>query len=160
MHLERSETQMNEIDEKIEVFEQKLGAQAELYRTLIGLARAQADKISAEDVDALMRFLEKKKVIIDEIEQVGATAEPLRQFWESHKDEVAEPVRERLKAVVDEIRALLEELMEIEEAGRRKLGITKDEVESQMQQLSAGPRAMRSYAPGRDQNPRFMDHTG
>jgi hypothetical protein len=151
---------MNEIEEKVKAFERTLGEQAELYRALIGLSREHVDKISAEDVDALMVFLEKKRKIIDEIEQVEVAAEPLRRFWESHKDEAPEPVRASLRAVVDEIRALLEELVEIEEADRRKLGITKDEIEQQMRQLSAGPRAMRSYAPGRDQKPRFMDHTG
>ncbi len=151
---------MNEIDEKVEIFERKLGAQAELYHTLVGLSREQVEKISAEDIDALMRLLDRKKEVIDEIEQVETAVEPLRQFWEAHKDEVAEPVRARLRAVVDEIRTLLEEALEIEEAGRRKLGITTDEVEDQMRQLSAGPRAMRSYAPGQDQKPRFMDHTG
>ena len=151
---------MNEIDEKVEAFERKLREQAELYRTLVGLSREQMEKISAEDVDALMRFLEEKKEVIDKIEQVETAAEPLRQFWEAHKDEVAEPVHERLKAVVDEIRELLKEALEIEEAGRLKLGITKDEIEGQIRQLSAGPRAMRSYSAEQDQKPRFMDHTG
>ena len=151
---------MNEIDEKMGVFEQKLGAQAELYRALIVLAREQVDEIPAEDVDTLMLSLDKKRKVIDEIEQIEVAAEPLRRFWESRKDDVAEPVRAGLRVVVDEIRTLLEELLEIEEAGRRKLGITKDEIEDQIQQLSAGPRAMRSYGLGQDQKPRFMDQTG
>lgn len=151
---------MNEIDKKVELFERKLRAQAELYRGLISLAREQIDQISAESVEALVPFLEKKKRIIDEIEQIEMAADPLRRFWEEHKDEVGEPVRARLKAVVDEIRTLLEELLEIEAAGQRQLGITKDALEEQLQQLSDGPRAVRSYAPKPDHKPRFMDRTG
>ena len=83
---------MNEIDEKVELFGRKLRAQAELYRGLISLAREQIDQISAESVDKLVLFLEKKKRIIDEVEQIEMTVDPLRQFWEERKDEVGSRV--------------------------------------------------------------------
>lgn len=148
------------IDEKVRLFEQKLRAQAELYRALLGLAREQAEKISAENVDAFVIFLEEKKKVFDEIENIEMAADPLRRFWEAHKEEVGESVRARLRAVVDKIRALLKELLEIESQSQRKLGITKDALEERIRQLSAGPRAMHSYARKPDQRPRFMDQTG
>lgn len=151
---------MSEIDEKVALFEEKLRAQAELYSVMIGLARKQVDQISARDVDALTLSLEQKKTVVDEIEQIEMAADPLRRFWESHKDEVGEPTRVRLRAVVDEIRTLLEELLEIEAGSQRKLGITKDTIEEQMQELSDGARAVNSYAPKPDEKPRFMDQTG
>jgi hypothetical protein len=151
---------MIEIDEKVELFEEKLRAQAELYSVMIGLARKQVDQISARDVDALTLSLERKKTVVDEIEQIGMSADPLRRFWESHKDEVGEPTRMRLRAVVEEIRTLLEELLEIEAGSQRKLGITKDALEEQMQELSDSARAVHSYAPKPDEKPRFMDQTG
>ena len=151
---------MSEIDEKVQLFGEKLRAQAELYSVLIGLARKQVDQISARDVDALTLSLEQKKTVVDEIEQIEMAADPLRCFWESHKDEVGEPTRVRLRAVVDEIRTLLEELLEIEAGSQRILGITKDALEEQMQELSDGARAVHSYAPKPDEKPRFMDQTG
>lgn len=151
---------MNEIDEKILLFEEKLRAQAELYGTLIELARQQVDQISARDVDALTLSLERKKTVVEEIEQIEMAADPLRRFWEAHKDEVGEPARGRLRAVVDEIRTLLEELLEIEAGSQQKLGMTKDELEEEMRELNDGTRAMHSYAPKPDPNPRFMDRTG
>jgi hypothetical protein len=151
---------MNEIDEKVSLFEEKLRAQAELYGVLIALARRQIDQISARDVDALTLSLERKKTVVDEIEQIEMAADPLRRFWEAHKDEVSEPIRGRLRAVVDEIRTLLEELLEIEAGSQQKLGMTKDELEEQLQDLSDEKRAMHSYAPKTDPTPRFMDQTG
>jgi hypothetical protein len=127
---------------------------------LIGLARKQIDHISARDVDALTLSLEQKKTVVDEIEQIEMAADPLRRFWETHKDEVGEPTRTRLRAVVDDIRALLEELLEIEAGSQRRLGITKDALEEQMQELSDGSRAVHSYSPKPDEKPRFMDQTG
>jgi hypothetical protein len=148
------------IEEKVERFEHNLRAQAELYRTLLGLARRQAEEISAENMDGFVLFLEEKKKIVEEIGDIEASAAPLRLFWEEHKGHVGEQTRVKLRAVVNEIRGLLEELLELESSSQRKLGITKDSLEEQIRQVSTGPRAMRSYTQGPDCKPRFMDERG
>ena len=156
-YMESAEQQINQ---KTELFEKKLLAQAELYRLLLTLARKQAEEILTENVDAFVLLLEEKRKIVGEIEEIETAAEPLRRFWEAHKDEVGESVRARLRAVVDETRGLLEELLELESQSQRKLGVTKDALQEQIRQLSAGPQAMHSYARKPDQKPRFMDQTG
>ena len=148
------------IEQQVELFEQKLRAQAELYRMLLGLVRNQSEKISADNVDELVVFLEDKKKLVGEIEDIQAAAEPLRHFWEAHKDEVGEDSRAGLRAVVDEIREILEELLELESSSQQKLGTTKEELEEQIRQVSSGPQAMQSYARKPDQKPRFLDQTG
>ncbi len=148
------------IEEKVERFEQTLRAQAELYRTLLGLAKRQSEEISAENTDAFVRLLEKKKKVMEEIGELELTADPLRTFWETNREKISEQTRANLRSVVDEIRTLLEELLELESKSQRRLGITKDTVQEQIRQLSVGPEAMRSYRQGPDQKPRFMDETG
>ncbi len=148
------------IGRNAELLEQKLRAQAELYRMLLGLARRQAEELSAEDVDAFVASLEDKKKVVGEIDDLEAAADPLRRFWEEHKDDVAEDTRAKLRAVVDEIRVLLEELLELEADSQRRLGVTKDSLEEQIRQLSVGPKAMLSYSRKTDHRPRFMDEMG
>jgi len=148
------------INEKIEVLEQKLRAQAELYRSLMDLARKQAEKISAENVDELVLCLEEKKRVVEEIEAIEVDAAPLREFWETNKDNADEQIRAGLRAAVDEIRALLEELLELEAQSQRKLGASKDALQDQIRDLSTGSQAISSYAPSPDQSPRFMDQKG
>lgn len=154
------EAAKRQIDQKAELFEQKLLAQAGLYRTLLTLARRQAEEISTENVDAFVLLLEEKRKVVSEIEALEMAADPLRRFWETHKDEVDETIRARLRGVVDEMRGLLEELLELESQSQRKLGMTKDALQEQMRQLSTGAQAMHSYARKPEQNPRFMDQTG
>ena len=148
------------INEKIELFEQKLRAQAELYRSLMDLARKQAEKISAENVDELVLCLEEKKRVVEEIEAIEVDAAPLREFWEANKDNADEQIRAGLRAAVDEIRTLLEELLELEAQSQRKLGASKDALQDQIRDLSTGSQAISSYAPSPDQSPRFMDQKG
>jgi hypothetical protein len=148
------------IDEKIMLLERELRAQAGLYNSLTELARRQAEEISAENVDAIVAFLEEKKKIVEQIEGIEAAAAPLKEFWEEHREEVGERARAGLKEAVDEIRGLLEELLEIESRSQKELGRTKDALQGQIQDLSTGAKAIGSYAPKPDHRPRFMDESG
>ena len=148
------------VEETVEEFYRNLLAQAELYRMLLGLTKRQAQEIARESIDAFAQLLEEKKKIVEEIGTIEQTATPLRELWESHKDEVSEPVRTKLRAVVDEIRALLEELLELESQSQQKLGLTKSAIEEEIKQVDIGARAMHSYKQHPDCEPRFMDENG
>ena len=148
------------IEEKVVRFHQKLLAQAELYRALLGLTKRQAQAITRESMDAFVQLLEEKKKIVEEIGTIELTAAPLREIWENHKDEVSGPIRAQLRAVVDEIRALLEALLELESESQQKLGLTKDMVEEEIKQVDIGAKAMHSYGRRHDCAPRFMDENG
>lgn len=149
-----------DIRDNVEKLERLLNVQAGLYRELLGVARRQAEEISTESLDTFVRILEEKKTIIDKIGELETEAQLLRAFWEQHREEVEEDNRARLRSVVDEIRTLLEELLEVESESQQKLGGTKDTVEEQIRQISIGPEAMRSYMKGDGTGARFMDEVG
>jgi hypothetical protein len=148
------------IEKKVDEFQHNLRAQAELYRTLLGLAKRQTQEIADENMDAFVLLLEEKKKIVREIGEIELATIPLRQFWETYNEKVNEETRVKLRSVVNEIRTLLEELLKIESQSQQELGITKDMVEEELRQVGAGPKAVRSYRPRADSKPRFMDETG
>ena len=148
------------MEEKVEKLEHKLRIQAELYRSLLGLAKQQAQEISPDNLDVFMTVLEQKKTIIEKIGEVETEIRPLRDYWESHKEKAAEKDRRKLRSVVDEIRTVLEELVEVESRSQKELGSAMDTVQDQMRQLSVGPEALRSYTEGGEEKPRFMDEVG
>ncbi|MBI5119251.1 flagellar export chaperone FlgN [Candidatus Poribacteria bacterium] len=148
------------MEEKIEQFYDKLRAQSDLYRVLLGLAKKQTLEISYENVDSFMLLMEEKKKIVERIEEIEVTAAPLREFWETNRDGISEQGRSKLRAVVDQIRGLLEELLEVEAQSQHELGIAKNTVEEELRQVSVGSKVMRSYRRSPDGKPRFMDETG
>jgi hypothetical protein len=148
------------MEEKVEQLEHNLKIQAELYRSLLGLAKQQAQEISPDNLDVFMSVLEQKKTIIEKIGEIETEIRPLRDYWESHKEEAEEKDRRKLRSVVDEIRAVLEELLEVESRSQKELGSAMDTVEEQIRQLSVGPDALRSYTKGEEEKPRFMDEVG
>ncbi|MBI4831860.1 MAG: flagellar export chaperone FlgN [Candidatus Lindowbacteria bacterium] len=147
-------------EQKIQQFYDKLRAQSELYQTLLGLAKRQTLEISYDNIDAFMLLMEEKKKVVEKIEQVEVAAAPLREYWETNRDGVSEQTRTKLRAVVDQIRGLLEELLEVEAQSQQKLGIAKNAVGEELRQVSVGSKAMRSYRRHPDGKPRFMDETG
>lgn len=148
------------VEEKVTEFRHKLGAQAELYRTLLGLTKRQTLQIAEENLDGFMLLLEEKKKVIKEIGDIEQTTIPLREYWETHKEDISEGTRIELRSVVDEIRTILEELLALEAKSQRELGLAKEVLAEEMRQVGVGQQAMRSYKHGADQNPRFMDETG
>jgi arsenate reductase-like glutaredoxin family protein len=148
------------IESQFERFRQLLRAQAELYRTLIGLARKQAKEIAARQIDEFIHVLEEKRTVLQEIESIELLSAPLRNLWETENHRAAEPTRAGLREVVEEIRGLLEELLELESHSQRELGQAKELVEEELRQVTAGPDAIRSYRGTIQCKPRFMNETG
>lgn len=148
------------IEQQFERYGQVLGAQAELYRTLISLARKQSDEITERRFEQFVHVLEEKRKILQEIESLELSSMPLRDLWESENHRADERIRLELRDVVEEIRNLLEELLSIESACQMELGNAKELVEEELRHISAGPNAIRSYR-GRNQcKPRFMNEIG
>ncbi len=145
---------------EFEHFQRNLCAQAELYRTLLELAKRQTQEIAGKNLSAFLQTLEEKKKVITAIGDIELATIPLRESWEAHKDMASVETRAKLRSVVDEIRAVLEELLRLESASQEKLGITKDTVEEELRQISTGTRAMSSYKGLPACKPRFMDKTG
>jgi len=150
----------NLVEENIEEFRNKLLAQAELYGTLLDLTKRQALEIERESLDAFTQLLEEKRRIVEEIGEIELTTAPLREFWERHKDEASEPLRAQLRAVVDEIRTLLEQLLQLESQSQQRLGLTKEMIEEEIRQVGIGAKAVHSYKSRPDCKPRFMDESG
>jgi len=122
-----------------------LRAEAELYRTLIGLAKKQAEEIASKNIEQFIRVLEEKRTVLQEIESIELASVPLRDLWESESHRADEKMRAEMRTVVDEIRGLLEQLLELETACQQDLGLAKESVEEELRQVTAGPDAIRSY---------------
>ncbi len=148
------------IDLEFERFQQVLRAQAELYRTLLALAKRQAAEISARNIKGFIAALDEKKLVLEEIGSLELTAAPLRHAWESQSEVVTDQTRARVRSLVEEIRTLLQQLLEVEMESQTELGVVKDTVEEELRQVTTGPEAIRSYKGPNQCKPRFMNEIG
>lgn len=148
------------VERKLERFQRMLQAQAELYRTLVGLAKKQAREISDRNIERFMHLLEEKRALLQEIESIEVSCAPLRALWDSENKRVDDGMRTRMRAAVEEIRALLETLLELENACQQKLADAKISVEEELRQVNAGPGVIRSYRGLYQCKPRFMNEIG
>ena len=132
---------------QVEAFADQLDAQAACYRAVLALGAEQAAALEAHDLAAFHELLGQKATLLGDIAGLDATAAPYRVTWEAHRSDVEEPLRVRLRAIVDEIRGLLEQLLDMERACETQLAATKQDVERELSQLGQGRQALRSYQP-------------
>jgi hypothetical protein len=148
------------IDEKFEQFHQVLRAQAELYRTLLGLARKQTKKIADKNIESFIKLLEEKRSILQEIESLEFSNAPLRYLWDAQNHRADGQTRTEIRLAVEEIRSLLEELLKVEMISQQELGVVKDSVEEELRQVSTGAGAFRSYKGRYQCKVKFLNEIG
>lgn len=132
---------------RIQSFADTLDAQAERYRSILALGEAQAAALAEHDLAAFTDLLGRKAGLMAEIAGLDADAMSHRAVWEAHRDEVEEPLRGRLRGVVEELRGLLERLLTMERACEVQLATTKADVARELNVLGQGKQALRSYQP-------------
>ena len=147
-------------ERKFRRFSQMLRAQAELYRTLIGLVKKQGQEVAHRNIDGFLQVLEEKRTVLQEIESLELSCIPLRDLWEQENHQASKQVRTNLREIVEEIRGLLEDLLEMELNCQQELGHAKDLVEEELRQVTVGPDALRSYKGSMQCKPRFMNEIG
>ncbi len=135
------------ITTQVERFAEQLDAQAGHYRAVLALGAEQAAALERHDLVAFHTLLARKSTLLGEIAGLEEQNSPYRAVWEAHREDLAGPVRDRLRGVVDELRTLLEQLLEMERACEAKLAATKLDVERELTQLGRGRQALQSYQP-------------
>ena len=132
---------------QVETFAEQLGAQAERYRALLALGERQRQALEGDDLAAFHELLGQKATLVAEIGAADEAAAQNRAVWDAHRDAVPEALRERLRAVVEEIRRALEQSLAVEQACEARLHAAKTHVAQDLDQVGRGRRALASYRP-------------
>lgn len=99
-----------------------LHREREIYAALCDLARRQGEIISAGDcVEALLKLLGRKQVLINEVEMMEWTLAPLKRAWEETREDHDWELRARIEEGVGDLREVLAELVELEDRTGAKL---------------------------------------
>lgn len=131
----------------IEALAEQLDAQAVDYRAILAIGAQQRAALNEQDLTAFHGLLAQKTAVMESIAERDRTAAPYRAVWEAHRHDIAAPLRDRLRKVIEELRALLEQLLVMERECEAQLGEAKRGVERELQQLGQGRQALQSYQP-------------
>lgn len=132
-------------EERAFAFLSSLQQQLECYRTLKSLCASQHTGLTAHDEVAVLRTLERKQKIIEEVEKVGApfrkereelSLTPLGQF---------SPLDEEIDLILLQTENLLRELAELESQDLELVAGQKNRGEERMKQLEKGRDLVQAY---------------
>ena len=122
-----------------------LTAQRDLYVQLASLARKQSDCIATGDSETLMSILAARSQLIDQLNPLDVRLQPHKDKWDATLAELTPPDRAAVTALLTQVRQLLADILQQDEADRQQLERQKQEVSAQITRTVTGTQLNRAY---------------
>lgn len=139
-----------------------LQQQRDLYRELKSHSDQQDALIASGATDRLLSLLAQRQKLIDGLGQVSASLAPYRSRIASIADQAAGDMGDQMRAMVEEVRGLLESIIDQDEQGKAQLSAARDKVGGEIRRAAGAVAAAGAYgASGATQSmPRFTQGKG
>lgn len=149
-------------DETQQVLE-LLERQRDLYRELKSHSDQQDELIATGATERLLSLLAERQKLVDGLGQVSAALSPYRSRIAAIADQAAGDIGSQMRAMVEEVRVLLESIIERDEKGKADLAAARDQVGGQIRQAAGAVAATGAYGGGAASSavsPRFTQQKG
>ena len=129
------------------------------YRDLAAVAEEQKKVLGDSDIDALMGVVDRKRVIMNEIEALEQGLAPTKGRWTELRGSLDEPTIREVEAAVEETKRILQDLVRLEDEARKALEEQRASTAEQLKDLMKKKKARGAYGGGPPgaPNPRFLD---
>lgn len=136
-----SPAETDEVQALIDLLEQ----QKSLYGSLQSLSARQQAIIEQGDTEQLLAVLSERQVLVDQLTGINKQVAPLRSRMSEISASASETKRKSLRALVDDVQAMLQAIIDRDEQDRRVLEASKASVGQQLQKIKTAPAAMNAY---------------
>ncbi len=139
-----------------------LEEQRSIYQQLAQLSDEQSNLVAAGDAEALLSLLSHRQALIDRLVDVNGRVEPFKQQWPSLWSELDEDSRQHIRERIDDVKALLDQIVDQDERDRVALASHRNSVSRQLEHLNRGAAVNRAYgpSPAAPAESRFTDQQG
>ncbi|HEY3225577.1 MAG TPA: hypothetical protein VGK61_01115 [Planctomycetota bacterium] len=128
-----------------EEFLQDLARQAERYRAMTALGEEMVALLLGDRLNDLPPVMERKSVIMREIQEIEARVAPMRRGWAEIRSTLSPEVDRRASQVLLEARAALEALVAVENRAAALLERTRSAASSDLDSLLKRRRLNDAY---------------
>lgn len=122
-----------------------LQQQRDLYRELKSQSEQQDALIASGATDQLLSLLAQRQRLIDGLGQVSSSLAPYRSRIAVIADQASGDLGEQMRAMVEEVRELLESIIADDEKGKTDLEAARDKVGGQIRQAAGAVAAAGAY---------------
>lgn len=140
-----------------------LERQRDLYRELKSHSDQQDELIATGATERLLSLLAERQKLVDGLGQVSASLAPYRSRIAAIADQASGDLGSQMRGLVEEVRVLLEAIIETDEKGRSDLAAARDKVGGQIRQAAGAVAAAGAYgssAASPASGPKFTQQKG
>jgi len=124
---------------------------AEIYRTLWRLSQRQRRLIETGETAGLMRVLDARQKALDRLKAIQPGIERAVAAWRADGRSMPDPIRRRIRELLDEIDRVLKQVMAADAEDSQRLDMRRATVAGRLsrhQQTERATRAYRAASPG------------
>jgi len=122
-----------------------LSSELKLYEELLELVKRQDAFIASGDTTSLMPILASKQEIIGKVTAIEEELKPFKAEWTAMASELGPQKREQISNLIDQVKAVLGEIVEREKASQQAVDTAKKDVLDRMTKLKDLGRAAKAY---------------
>ncbi len=136
-----------------------MGRQRDLYRAMMMESGRQKAALEAQDTQALLEILDRKRRLVTALDEVDRQVAPWRARWPEVRDSLSAEDRGRVEAVVDEVGGVLQSLLALEEECTRMAAQGIAATGEEIRGVAEARRANSAYRPPTAGESKFLDRT-
>jgi hypothetical protein len=116
----------------------------EYCRALRALSVRQMELIESEDDAAILQVLSQKQQLLEEFSRAPQQTQ-FRQQWRASRDALTPDLRSDCERMLAECEAVLDDVLQREQAGADRLAARRDNSQQQLQMITHGAQAHGAY---------------
>lgn len=134
-----------------------LRRQREKYGEVAAVAERQRALLDANDLDGLLRLIERKRALMEEIDAIKREMAGLPERWAELRGRLPADEVRKVEEVVEETRLLLERILKIEEADRQRIEQGREGRGEELRKLHQQRKLRDAYGQKGEGETRFLD---
>jgi hypothetical protein len=133
-----------------------LRRQWEKYRLLSEMVVQQKTLLAGQDMDALLALIERKRILMEEVEALEKEIAPIKARWTQLRSQLEPETVRPIEEAIGKTREILESIVRLEDEGRALMVQRRDMTAQELKEQMTKRRARGAYgSPGT--GPRFID---
>lgn len=139
-----------------------LQKQADLYGKLTDLSAHQSKLIDSPDdgaAEQLLRLISARQVLVDQLAQVTEQLDPYRRDWQKLAARFTDEQRGRIAPLVEKAETLLAQIIERDEADRKRLQQSHKQTAQQLGRVTGASHAAAAYRKPPGTTNAFTNHS-
>lgn len=153
------EARENEMNLNIEDFLTDLALEQERYDRIVEVTEEQKRVITTSDMDALLRLLQRKNHLLQEIEEIEKRTRPAKETWKTSRESWESGTMRRVEEAFTRIQEVLKRLLALEEEARDLMEKQKGTTVAQIREVQRKKKVLDAYGRGKPPESRFYDQS-